>query len=193
MWSGRSRGPPSPWWARTLSTSRLRSERVGGGHARGHGGGLLPCPLLLQDGHRHALGRRPGPRPGLRALGRQPGRGSQCWDQSQTGQEVMEAPVAQGSRGQKVPQTLPCSDPAPAVRQAAADNGRAGCGQHPWEACLSRSNTGPVCLARPAWHRFLDTPTPWEAASPPTPFQGLGAPPQTQAQPSHMRCPQGQD
>ncbi|KAB0390439.1 hypothetical protein E2I00_013431, partial [Balaenoptera physalus] len=29
-----------------------------------------------------------GPRPGLRALGRRPGRGPQCWDQSQTGQEA---------------------------------------------------------------------------------------------------------
>lgn len=164
---------------------------MGGGHALGHSGGMLPCPLLLQDGHRHALGRRPGPRPSLRALRRQPGRGSQCWDQSQTGQEVMEAPVAQGSRGQKVPQTLPSSDPAPAVRQVAADNGQAGCGQHPQEARLSRSKTGHACLAWPAWHRFLDTPTPWEAASPPSPSRAWGPLPRPRHSPLTCVAPRG--
>lgn len=137
---------------------------------------MLPCPLLLQDGHRHALGQRPGPRPGLRALGRQPGRGSQCWDQSQTGQEVMEAPVAQSSRGQKVPQTLPFSDPAPAVRQAAADNGQAGCSQHPRgglpESQQHRTNLlGPASLAP-----FFRYPHSLGSSQPPHPLPGPGGP-----------------
>ncbi|VCW83958.1 unnamed protein product, partial [Gulo gulo] len=77
---------------------------------------------------------------------------------------------ALGSGGWKVPQTLPFSSPAPAGGQA----GRGG--QWPaqvWPAspgglpcCRSR---GPACLAQLAWHHFLDTPTPREAASPPPP------------------------
>lgn len=75
------------------------------------------------------------------------------------------------------------------------DNGQAGCGQHPWGAHLSFCSRGPACLAWPAWHRFLDPPIPREAASPPAPFQGPGAPPQTQAESTALppTPPQGQD
>ena len=163
-------------------TSRPRSERAGGGHALGTEVGCCSARSCRRTGAGTLEGGGPGPRPSLRALGRRPGRGPQCWDQSQTGQEVA-APVAQGSRGWKAPQTLPSSDPAPVVGRAAVDSGQAGCGQHPRDARLSRCNRGPACLARPARHRFLDTPLPRKAASPHPP--GPRPPPPRQgAQPS---------
>lgn len=128
------------------------------------------------------VGSGRGPRPGLRALGRQPGRGPQCWDQSQTGQETA-APVGTGLRRPKVPQTLPSSGPALAGGQTAEDNGQAGRGQLPRgcppELLQQRTSLlGPAGLAP-----FFRHPHPSEAASPPpNSFQGLGAPPQTQAE-----------
>ena len=142
---------------------------MGGGHAPGPEEDILLRPLPPQDGHRHAPGlrARPAPRPqGARtAAGRRPaalgpepegtgGPGGPGW--------------AQGSRGRKVPQTLPSSSAAPAGRRAGGrGQWRGGCGQHPQDTCLSCRGRGPACLAQLAWHHFLDTPTPREAASPP--------------------------
>ena len=49
------------------------------------------------------VGSGRGPRPGLRALGRRPGRGPQCWDQSQTGQETAawRRPLNSSKRGRE--------------------------------------------------------------------------------------------
>lgn len=126
-----------------------------------------------------ALGRQPRPRQ-LRALGGRPGGAPQSWDQSQSeGQEVAAAPVAQGSRRPEVPRTLPSSDPAPAGRRAG------GCG--PWPGRVRpappgsppkplRQKTSLLGPAGPA--PFFRHPHPREAASPPTPVQGPGAPSQ---------------
>lgn len=152
-------------------TCRLRSERAGGGHTLGTEEGRCSARFCRRTGTDMLAGGGPGPRPGSgHSAARQR---SAVLGPEPDGQEAV-APVAQGSRGQKVPQTLPSSDPAPAVRRAAMDNGQAGCGQHPQDARPSHRNRGPACLARPAWHRFLDTPIPREAASPHTlPGPGL--------------------
>lgn len=138
------------------------------------------------------VGSGRGPRPGLRALGRRPGRGPQCWDQSQTGQETA-APVGTGLQRPKVPQTLPSSGPALVDGQTAADNGQAGCGQRP-QGCppeLLQQRTsllGPAGLAP-----FFRHPHPSEAASPPptTPSRAwVPLPrPRRRAQPSPLRHP----
>ena len=96
---------------------------------RSSGGRCSACSCR-RTGTDTLVGSGRGPRPGLRALGRRPGRGPQCWDQSQTGQETA-APVGTGLRRPKVPQTLPSSGPALAGGQTAANNGQTGRGQRP--------------------------------------------------------------
>lgn len=185
--------PPSPWWARTSSTSRPRSEQVGSGHALGHGGGMLLCPLLLQDGHRHALGRRarPTPRPqGTRTAARQ--------------RLAVLGPEPDGTGGDGGPSVTGLQRPEGAsdsalLRPSPGPGGQAGgCGQWPGGvrpappgARLSCCNTGPACLAWPAWHRFLDAPTPWEAASPLNPFRAWGPLPRPRQSPLTCAAPRG--
>lgn len=168
---------------------------MGGGHALGHGGGMLLRPLLPQTGTDTLAGGGPGPRPGLRALRRRPGTGpAVLGPEPDAGQEAAR-PAGTRHQRLKVPQTLPSSGRGPTGRWAD------GCG--PWTgpvrpasqgAHLSSCCGGPACLARPAWHRFLNTPIPWEAASPPH-LPGPWAPPRPRwrAQPSDRHSPQGQD
>ena len=53
---------------------------------------------------------------------------------------------------------------------------RPGVASVPRDARLSCCSRGPACLARPAWHRFLDTPTPRKQPAPPQPLPGPGCP-----------------
>lgn len=129
---------------------------------------MLLCPLHHRTGT-DALAVTARSSPGLRALRGGQAEGPRCWDQSQTQDRRWHGPRAQGSRGQTVPQTLP------SLGKTGQAGGRLwtwtglvwpGC---PPQPPLQRTACGP-----PAWLRFLDTPNPWEAARPPTPFQDLG-------------------
>lgn len=86
-------------------------------------------------------------------------------------------PWAQGSRGRRCLRLCPPrAQPWWAGRQPRT-TARPGVASVPRDARLSCCSRGPACLARPAWHRFLDTPTPWKQPAPlPQPLPGPGCP-----------------
>lgn len=190
MWSGRRRVPPSHWLARTSLTSRPRSERAGRGPTPGQEVGC--CSARSAIGRAQMRSRwRAGSSPGLRALRGGQAEGPRCWDQSQTQDRRWNGRRAQGSRGQMVPQTLPSLDkPGQAGERLWTRTGLVWPASpgYPPQPPLQRTACDP-----PAWLRFLDTPTPWEAARPPTPFQDPGSLPDPGREHGPDPDPPGQD
>lgn len=85
-------------------------------------------------------------------------------------------PWAQGSRGQRCLRLCPPrAQPWWAGRQPRT-TARPDVASFPGDARLSCCSRGPACLARPAWHRFLDTPTPRKQPAPPQLLPGPGCP-----------------
>ena len=87
-----------------------------------------------------------------------------------------QPPWAQGSGGRRCLRLCPPrAQPWRAGRQPRT-TARPGVASVPGDARLSCCSRGPACLARPAWHRFLDTPTPRKQPAPPQPLPGPGCP-----------------
>lgn len=157
---------------------------MGGGLAPGHEEGCCSARSCHGMGSDVLSGCGPDPRPGLRALGRRPGGGPQCWDQSQTGQE---APAARGAgTGLRRPEGASDSallQPSPGRRaggpqRTVAGPSMASIPRRP--ALLPQQRTSPLGPAGLA--PFFRHPYPSGSSQPPPTFPGPGAPPQTQVE-----------
>lgn len=120
-------------------------------------------------------GGGPGPRPSLRALGRRPGRGPQCWDQSQTGQEVAAAQAGTGLQRPEGASDSALLKPSPGGRageRAGAASSQTGADSIPGRPPeLLRQRTSLLGPAGPA--PFFRHPHPSGSSQPP-PLQGPG-------------------
>lgn len=144
-------------------------------------------PVPPQDGHRCAQGdSRVQPWP--QGAQRWPGRGPEVLGPApDTGQEVAW-PAGTGLQRPDGASDSAHLGQARAGRRAAVDMDRPASPGCPPQPPLQRTACGP-----PAWLRFLDTPTPWEAARPPTPFQDPGPLPDPGREHGSDPDTQGQD